>query len=152
MRLDELPGQLEVFLERARAVLDREIGAAKTAAAAANAEKAAAQTALRELVEQRESAKKQLDRVLADLARGQSLAGLNHEIATAKKTLEALKAEIERTTVAKAAVEKQITEANTRLVALGNEARRMSDIRSEAEATIASVRAKIYSVQLGNRP
>jgi hypothetical protein len=43
MNLDELPDQFSAFLERARAILDLEIGQAKKIVAAANAEKSAAQ-------------------------------------------------------------------------------------------------------------
>ena len=49
MSIDELPAQFDVFLERARAVLEREITAAKNIVAAANAEKSSAQNALSDL-------------------------------------------------------------------------------------------------------
>jgi chromosome segregation ATPase len=151
MRLDELPHQLEAFLDRARTALDQQIAAAKNLVTAAIAERDAAQAAVRELQEQRESAKKQLDRVLADLERGSSLAGLNHEIAAAKKTLATLRVEIERATAAKAAVEKQCTDAAGRLVSVTNEANRMIAIRTEGEAVMAALKAKIASVPLGQR-
>jgi chromosome segregation ATPase len=148
MSLDGLPEQFEEFVERARAALGRDITVAKTAVAAANAEKAAAQTALRELQEQRESAKKQLDRVLADLNRGSSLVGLNHEIAGARKTLEALKVETAETTKALEVLNKQRMDGARQLVALNNEAQRMIAIRTEGEAVMADLRAKIQSVQI----
>jgi chromosome segregation ATPase len=149
MNLDGLPAQFEQFVERARAALDREITAAKSAAAAAETDKAAAETALAELVEQREATKKQLDRVLADLQRGQTLAGLNHEIAAAKKALATLQADTEKATAAKAAMEKQCAEVSARLVGLNNEAQRMISIRTEGEAVMADLRAKLQQVSLG---
>jgi chromosome segregation ATPase len=152
MNLDGLPEQFEEFVERARAALDRDITAAKNLVTAANAEKAAAETALRELVEQRESAKKQLDRVFADLSRGSSLVGLNHEITAARKVLATLQADTERATAAKAVVERQCVDGERRLVSLNNEAQRMIAIRTEGEAVMADLRTKLHSVQLGNRP
>jgi chromosome segregation ATPase len=152
MRLDGLPDQFEEFVERVRAALDQEIAAAKSAAVAAHAEKSAAQNALTELQSQLKQTQSQLDAVTKDLQRVSTRVGLDREIAAARKTLEGLKVDIEKATAAKAAVEKQCTEADARLVALGNEARRQVGIRTEAEAAIAAVKAKVFSVQLGNRP
>jgi hypothetical protein len=93
MNIDELPDQLEAFFDRARTALDQQIVRARKVVDNLNAEKTAATKALADLKEQRESAKKQLEAVLHDLHRGSSLVGLNHEIAAARKTLEALKVE-----------------------------------------------------------
>jgi hypothetical protein len=69
MSIDELPGQFDVFVERARAALSQEITAAKKIVAAANAEKGSAQAALSDLQAQIKQAKTQLDEIHNELGR-----------------------------------------------------------------------------------
>ena len=145
MSLDELPGQFEAFVERARTALDREIAAGKNLVAASNAEKSAAQNALVNLQAQCKAAQDQLAAVTADLKRLSDLVGAHHEIAAAKKAVQKL-------TTEKAALAKQRTEAEAKLVSLGNEAQRMINIRVEGETVMANLRAQLAQVQLGQRP
>ena len=149
MTLDELSGQLEAFLERARTVLDLEIGQAKKIVAAANAEKSAAQNALADLEARCKSTQDQLDALNDELAQRTTLAGLNRGIAAASKKLKALQAETAEAEIALAALNKQRAEADVRLVALGLEANRMIAIRTEGEAVMAKLRSQLQQVQLG---
>jgi chromosome segregation ATPase len=151
MTLDDIPDQFKQLVGLARDAIDREIGQAKKTAAAANAEKSAAQAARAELQERRASAQKQLDAVNNELGRALTLAGLNREITEARKTLETLKAEKADEEKAVVALKKQRTEGEAKLVALGNEAQRQLAIRREAEAAYADIKARVYSVQLGQR-
>jgi chromosome segregation ATPase len=152
MSLDGLPGQFEEFVERARAALSREITAAKNIAAAATAEKNSAQAALADLQSQTKSTQGQLDALTDDLQRRTTLAGLNREIAAARKNLKALEAETAEAEKALAALQKQRADGERRLVALGNEAQRMIAIRTEGEAVMANLRAQLQQVQIGQRP
>jgi chromosome segregation ATPase len=152
MSIDELPGEFEQFIDRARTALDRKITAAKKLVAGANAEKDAAQTALSELQEQRKSVQHQLDALNDELARRTTLAGINREIAAARKALEALKGETAEAETALEALAKQRKEAEAKLVALGNEANRMIGIRTEGEAVMAKLRAQLAQVQIGRQP
>jgi len=151
MSLDGLSKQFEDFVGRARAALDREITAVKNAASAANAEKSSAQAALAELQGQLKQAQSQLDAVMKDLQRGSTLAGINREITGARKQLEALQVETAETEKALAALQKQRADGERQLVALGNEAQRMIAIRTEGEAVMADIRAKLAQVQIGQR-
>ena len=150
--LDELPEQCDAFVERVRAVFHQEIGKARATVKALNAEKAAAQTAIAELRDQHTQAQSQLDAVMKDLGRGTTRVGLDREIAAARKTLEALKAEIEEATTALEALKKQRADASAKLAALTLEANRMIAIRTEGEAVMAGLRAKLAQVQIGQRP
>jgi hypothetical protein len=79
------------------------------------------------------------------------LAGLDHEIAGARKTLKALEVEIG---VKKGEVEKvlkELKEREAQLPALRNEAQRMIAIRTEGEAVMAHLRMQLSSVQIGHR-
>jgi chromosome segregation ATPase len=118
MRLDDLPDQFAAFADRARDVLNREIERAHQAVKAANAEKAKTQSAISELQDQREAAKKQLNDVLADLHRGSSLVGLNHDIAEARKTLDTIKGEMAKVSTALEAAVTQRKEAEGQLQAV----------------------------------
>jgi hypothetical protein len=93
MSIDGLPGQFDVFIERARVALSQEIGQAKKIAAAASAEKNAAQAALSDLQSQTKLAQSQLDEINNELQRASTLAGITREIAAARKNLKALEAE-----------------------------------------------------------
>jgi chromosome segregation ATPase len=152
MTLDELSGQLEAFLERARTVLDLEIGQAKKIVAAANAEKGLAQAALSDLQSQTKSAQSQLDEINNELQRASTLAGITREIATARKTLKALEADTAQATTALEVLNKQRVDGERRLVALGNEANRMIAIRTEGEAVMANLRAQLQQVAIGQQP
>jgi chromosome segregation ATPase len=144
----ELPGQLEAFLDRARAALDREIAAAKKAVAAVDTERRLVETALRELRDQHAQAEKQLTAVRADLQRASTRVGLDHEIAKARAELKRVKDESAKAASDLEARSKQIAEADARLVSLNNEAQRMVQIRVEGEAVMADLRAKVQSVQI----
>ena len=151
MTLDDIPDQFKQLAGLARDVIDREIGQAKKIAAAANAEKSAAQNTLATLQAQTKSARSQLDAVNNELGHASTLAGLTRKITGARKTLKALQVETAEAEKALAALQKQRTEAEAKLVALGNEAQRQLGIRREAEAAYADIKARVYSVQLGQR-
>jgi chromosome segregation ATPase len=152
MTLDELPNQFDAFVERASAALSREITAAKNVVAAANAEKSAAQNALSNLQAQIKSAQDQLAAVTNDLQRLSDLVGVGHDIEKARKELARVKAENAKAAKVLGARAKQITEADAKLVTLGNEAQRQLAIRTEGEAVMANLRAQLQQVQVGQRP
>jgi chromosome segregation ATPase len=152
MRLDQLAAAHEDFLSRARGILHAEITAAKKVVAALNAEAQTAKAALTEFQEQRESAQKQVAAIRGDLHQRSTLAGVQADIEKGRKVLATLQADIERATAAKAAVEKQCTAADSRLVALNLEANRMIAIRTEGESVMAGLRAQLAQVSLGQRP
>jgi predicted nucleic acid-binding Zn-ribbon protein len=152
MSLEGLPQQFEQFVDRARAALSQEITAAKNIAAAAIAEKNAAQTALSELRDQHKQTQSQLDAVNNELGKASTLAGLNREIAAAGKKLKALQAETAEAEKTLEALHKQRAEADGRLVALNLEANRMIAIRTEGEAVMAHLRAQLQQVSLGQQP
>jgi chromosome segregation ATPase len=152
MTLDGLPQQFAEFVERASAALSREVTAAKNIAAAAKDETATAQAALAGLETQCKSVQSQLDALNDELQRRTTLAGLNREIATARKALAMLQADTAEATKALDKLAKERTAREAQLVALGNEANRMLGIRAEAEAVYADIKARVYSVQLGQRP
>jgi chromosome segregation ATPase len=152
MSLDELPQQFEQFVERARAALGQEITAAKNIVAAANAEKSSAQSTLADLQTQIKSAQDQLKATLANLDRASTLAGLNREIAAARKTLAAVQADTEAATKALEKLAKQRDDGQNQVVTLGNQLSRVRQERAEHEAVIADIRAKLAQVQIGHRP
>jgi len=149
MTLDDIPDQFKQLAGLARDVIDREIGQAKKIAAAANAEKSAAQNTLATLQAQTKSTQDQLAALNDELQRRTTLAGINREITGARKQLEALKVETAAAEKTLAALKKQRTEAEAKLVTLNNEAQRQLGIRREAEAAYADIKARVYSVQLG---
>jgi chromosome segregation ATPase len=152
MSLDGLPQQFAEFVEHARARLHEEVTRTKKSLDVLNAERGQAQTALAELQEQRASAQKQLDAVMKDLQRLSELAGVGHNIVKARAELKRVETENAKAAKTLEACLKQISEADSRLVALGNEAQRQLGIRREAEAAYADIKARVYSVQLGQRP
>jgi chromosome segregation ATPase len=151
MSLDALPEEFEQLVDRARSALDREITAAKNIVAAAVVERDAAQAALGELQAQREAAKKQLDALNDELGRRITLAGVNREVTAARKALAALQAETAETTTALGALKEQRKQLESKLVALNLEANRMIAIRTEGEAVMAGLRAKLAQVEIGRR-
>jgi chromosome segregation ATPase len=148
MTIDELPDQLKEFCRAARAALDQQIAKAHKAADALNAEKSSAQNALSALQAECKSAQDQLKATTSEFDKVAASLGIGHDIAKLRAELKKVKVEIERATAAKATVEKQCNEADARLVTLTREAERQLAIRSESEAVMASLRAKILSVQL----
>jgi chromosome segregation ATPase len=145
MILDELPDQLEAFLERARAVLDRDIAEVKTAAAAARAEQEAAAAALSQLQAQREQVQHQLDAVLANLHRAADLAGLDDAIAKDRSELENLKSKIVDATKVVEGLRKQRADAEHQLNAVVSELQALRTERAEAVTTIGSIKALLQS-------
>jgi chromosome segregation ATPase len=141
MTLDELPEQCDAFVERVRGVFHQEIGRARATVKALNSEKAAAQTALAELQDQRVSVQKQLDVVMKDLGRGSSLVGLNSEIAAARTELARLKAETEGATKALEALNKQRSGVERQVVAAQDDMQSLRAERAEATAEIARVKS-----------
>ena len=141
MTLDELPERCDAFVERVRVVFHQEIGRARATVKALNSEKAAAQTALAELQDQRVSVQKQLDVVMKDLGRGSSLVGLNSEIAAARTELARLKAEAEQATKALEALQKQRADAERQVVAAQTDMKNLRAERVEATTEIARVKA-----------
>jgi len=152
MSLDELPGQFEAFVERARAALSQEITTAKNIIAAANAEKSAAQNAGSNLEARCKSTQDQLDALNDELAQRTTLAGLNRGIAAASKKLKALQAETAEAEKALEALNKQRADGEAKLVALGNEMSRLRGERSEATTEISNIKALLQQVQIGQRP
>ena len=152
MSIDELPVEFEAFVERARVALERETTTAKNIMAAANAEKSSVQNALSNLEARCKSTQDQLDALNDELAQRTTLAGLNRGIAAASKKLKALQVETAEEEKAVAALNKQRTEAEAKLVTLNNEAQRMIGIRTEGEAVMAKLRAQLQQVQLGRQP
>jgi chromosome segregation ATPase len=148
MRIEDLPEGLEAFVDRARSVLNQEIDKAHKALDALNVEKATTQAALSELQDQREAAQKQLKTVLSNLDRGSTLAGLNSEIAEARKTLEALKVETEQTSTALTTLIKQRSDAQQQLDAVTNETQRLRAEQAEATSEIGHLRTLLKSVDL----
>jgi chromosome segregation ATPase len=152
MTLDTIPDQIKQLIEHARAALDQEITGARKIVAAAKAETAAAQTALSDLQSQTKSAQDQLAAVNDELARRVTLAGLNREIAAARKTLAAVQADTVQVTENLQALKEQRGDASAKLAALTVEANRMIAIRTEGEAVMAHLRAQLQQVSLGQRP
>ena len=93
-----------------------------------------------------------MDEINNELGKASTLAGINREIAAARKTLKALQAETAEAEKAVATLNKQRTDAERRLVALNLEANRLLGIRAEAEAVYADIKAKVYSVEWGSQP
>jgi len=149
MTLDELPGQLETVLQRARVVLHREIEEARATVKALNAEKAATQATIATFQAQIKLAQDQLAAVLSDLGRASGLVGLKSEINKANKTLEALKVETAEATTALEKLAKERKEREAQINALGLEARRLIAIRTEGEAAMANIKAQLAQVQIG---
>jgi chromosome segregation ATPase len=102
-------------LERARAVLNREIERARATLNAVNAETAAERAALADLGDQHKQAQKQLKAVRSDLDRASSLVGLNHDIAEARKRLEKLNVEEEKAAKSIEGLNKQRTDVERQL-------------------------------------
>jgi chromosome segregation ATPase len=145
MTIDDLPDQLEAFLERARAVLNREIEKARKGVTALNGEKAKIKAELGQLGDQRKQAQTQLDAVLADLNRASGLVGLNHEIAEARKTLDALNAQKAEATKIIEGLAKERTQADHELTAMWSE---IQALRTERSATVAEI-SKVKALEAG---
>lgn len=152
MSIDGLPEQFEEFVERARAALGREITAAKTVVAAANAEKSSVQNTLSDLQAQCKLAQDQLAAVTNDLHRAAGLVGVGHNIEQARAELQRVKRETEQASKALERLSKERTEREAQVNALGDEVRRLVAIRTESEAAMANIRAQLGSVQIGARP
>ena len=74
------------------------------------------------------------------------------EIAAAKKAVQKLTTEKSALEASIAALAKQQTEAQAKLVSLGNEAQRLVAIRTEGEAAVADLRMRLRSVSIGQQP
>jgi chromosome segregation ATPase len=148
MRIDDIREQFENFTERAEAVLRFEVEKARKAVAALNADKDTASTELVALKDQLASEQKQLDAVLSNLHRASGLAGLDHDITEARKTLEALKADIAGAETARAKAVKECSEAERELSEARDEMARLAQQGSQATAELSRVRALFDSVDL----
>jgi hypothetical protein len=84
---------------------------------------------------------------MSDLHRSSSLAGINTEIAGARKTLEALKTETEAERKALAKVKKERTASEAGVVALRNEVTQLTAVRAHSQEIMAKIRH-----QLGLQP
>jgi predicted nucleic acid-binding Zn-ribbon protein len=151
MNLDALTEALEAVLERAQTELSREVTAAKKIVDGLNIEKQKAQTEIDKLANEHTQAKVQLDTVLANLQKGSALAGLSHDITTARKTLEGLKIEITKAETAVAALRQQQGDEERRLLALRGEVQALVQVRSQSEAAMADIRMTLRQVQLGQQ-
>jgi predicted nucleic acid-binding Zn-ribbon protein len=143
MNLDVLPQQLEAFVERARVALNHEITGAKEIVATATAEKERLMGALAELQGQLKQVQADLDRSREYLDRGQTLAGLDGEIAEDRKALDALKLEIatERKALEKAKKERGALQAQ--VIALRNEVADLSRERASNQDAMARLRQQL---------
>jgi predicted nucleic acid-binding Zn-ribbon protein len=151
MDTEKLTSDLEVVLERCASVLNQEIEKARKAVADLNAEKAKAQAALTKLATERKEAQAQLDAAMNNLGRASTLAGLNHEITTAKAELKKLNIEKAALEVSIVGLAKERTDAERQLLALRNEAHGWVTARSESEAAMAGLRRQLASIQLGKQ-
>jgi chromosome segregation ATPase len=115
--IDYLPDQFQAFIDRAGETFRSEVerwrkirDTAKGEAATFQTESATLRAGLNALKDQTELAQKKLAEVLANLRRATDLAGIEHDIAEAKKRLEALNAEVAK---ASATLEKLQRECKT---------------------------------------
>jgi chromosome segregation ATPase len=152
MNVEQLTGEFESTLERARDALTQEISTARATLQKLQRETADASKALGDIHNEHKQAKAELDATLKHLGRASSLVGLDHEIKEARKTLEGLKAEIAKAETAVAATMKQQAEAEAKRVEAWNGVRALREERSGHEARIADLRMKLAQVQLGNQP
>ena len=130
MDAQRLTDDLGTALERARGALDHDIAVARKAVKAAQAE---------------------LSAVLAHVSKASSLVGLNSEIATARKELDKLKVEIAKINIDLQRLAKERTEAEAKVLALGNEAKRWLEVRSQSEAAVRDVKTLFAQIQLGQQ-
>jgi chromosome segregation ATPase len=98
------------------------------------------------LKDQRATAQKQLDDVLANLNRGTTLAGLTADISEAKKTLKGLEADKAKASTALEVVERQRKDAEHQLNAVNNETQRIRQERAEATTAVEHIRSLLKSV------
>jgi hypothetical protein len=152
MRITDLPGQFEAFVDRARGVFGQEIAGARKVIDGLNSEKLsvgagkrAAEAALAEAQAQHKQAQANLNVVLANLHRGSTLIDLDTEIAAAKKTLEGLKADIARETTAARVAAKQRADAERLRDAEMSELTQVRAERADAEGSIAHIRTLLNS-------
>jgi chromosome segregation ATPase len=150
--LDELPSQLEVVLDHTRTVVGREIEKARKLVDALNAEKTVVTKAVADLKEQLAQVKKQLDAVHRDLHQRSTLAEIRADIEKARKTLEELQADIELATAAKAAADKERTDAERRLKAAMSGLQDIRAERADHEASIGQIRTLLKSFEVRKSP
>jgi chromosome segregation ATPase len=143
MNLDDAPSELEEFFDRVHVALDREITRAKEIVAAANAEKASAQSALADLQDQHKQAQTDLKSARAYLQRGSTLAGLDGEITAQRKTLDAGKLEKAELEKALAKVTKQLAERQAQVNALAGEVSQLSARRVHDQEVMAKIRHQL---------
>jgi chromosome segregation ATPase len=148
MRLDDLSDAFEAFTDRARNVLGSEIERTRKIVKALTAEKDTAEKALAELKDQTAATKKQLDDVVANLERGQTLAKLNSEIAEAKKILAGLTSETEEASAELATLRTQCKAAENQLNAANDGMHGIRQERIEATTAIEHIRSLLKGVEL----
>jgi chromosome segregation ATPase len=152
VNIDQLPQQLEAFLENARAALDQQIGAAKHAVTALNAERTSTQNALADLQAQCKSAQAQLEFTTSEFHKIAAVVGVGHDLKKARAELERVRNETAEATKALEKLAKEIAARQAQIVALGNEVQRLVQVRTESEAVMANLRNQLRSVQIGQRP
>jgi chromosome segregation ATPase len=152
MNIDDIPEHFQDLVERARIVLHREISGARATLAGLKGETAAERKALADLSGQRKQTQANLDTNLANLNRASGLAGLDSEIAEARKTLKALEVEKGEASKSLEAVKKQLRDAESRLNAMQIETQQLFAQRCDSQAIMDNIRAQLRSVQLGQRP
>jgi chromosome segregation ATPase len=143
MNLDTIPDQIGQLVEYARAALDKEITGARKVVDSLNGEKAAAAKALAELNDQITRAKADLDAVQADLGRTSTAVRLDREVAKARTELERLKDAIAKESKELEALVKKRTEAEAHVVTLQNDARLATAERARAQEIIAGIKNKL---------
>jgi chromosome segregation ATPase len=142
MRIDELPRQFKAFVDQAVEVFDWEVGEVQRRLAASTDKKSAIDAEVADAQTQLKQTQAQLKAANTHLGKASDLLSLNSEIAEARKTLGAVKAEIEKATAAKAAVEKQCADSERKLIAVTNDVSGLTAVRARNEELIREQRAK----------
>jgi chromosome segregation ATPase len=110
MNIDALTEELEAVLERVQAESDQQITRAKKIVADLNSEKQATQNAITQLADERKRVQAELAAMTKQLNRASDLSVLDFEVKKAGKELEAVKAEIKKSSTTAAALKQQCIE------------------------------------------
>jgi chromosome segregation ATPase len=145
MNVEQLTDELDAVLQRVHAEVHRDIAGSQKAAEEQRAEELRAKAALTQIEDQHKQAQANLAMVKADVDRFSTLAGAGYDIAKAKADLQTLRGEKAALEISIAALAKQQTEEEHKLLALTNEISRLMGLRSEHEIAIGEVRKKLWS-------
>jgi predicted nucleic acid-binding Zn-ribbon protein len=145
MNVEQLTDELDSVLQRVQAEVHRDISGARKAAEEQRAEVLRAKAALAQIEDQHKHAQANLAMVMADVDRFSALAAVGHDIARAKADLQTLQGKNAALEISIAALAKQQSEEEHKLLALRNETSRLAGLRSEHEIAIGEVRKKLWS-------